>query len=179
MFATCFGANCGASSMITRPAGSSRYSVCCGSSARQSDAVDWEMTSAGVRGFASPSISVAAASSALRNAIPVTNRSSPTRASGPRDLQCKLPAGSAARAEGFTVRFGKLRLRAILALLVLTTSVPLGLFAGILIVRSSHEQRALVEQRNVETARAVAVAVDQHVESARAALQALAATDLL
>jgi PAS domain S-box-containing protein len=77
------------------------------------------------------------------------------------------------------VRFGKLRLRAILALLVLTTSVPLGLFAGILIVRSSHEQRTLVEQRNVETARAVSVAVDQHVESARAALQALAATDLL
>jgi len=77
------------------------------------------------------------------------------------------------------VQFGKLRLRAILALLVLTTSVPLGLFAGILIVRSSHEQRALVEQRNVETARAVSVAVDQHVESARAALQALAATDLL
>ncbi len=77
------------------------------------------------------------------------------------------------------MRFGKLRLRAILALLVLTTSVPLGLFAGILIVRSSHEQRALVEQRNVETARAVSVAVDQHVESARAALQALAATDLL
>ena len=72
-----------------------------------------------------------------------------------------------------------MRLRAILALLVLTTSVPLGLFAGVLIVRSSHEQRALVEQRNVETARAVSVAVDQHVESARAALQALAATELL
>jgi PAS domain S-box-containing protein len=77
------------------------------------------------------------------------------------------------------VGFGKLRLRAILALLVLIASVPLGLFAGILIVRSSHEQRALVEQRNVETARAVSVAVDQHVESARAALQTLAATDLL
>ena len=77
------------------------------------------------------------------------------------------------------MRFGKLRLRAILALLVLTTSVPLGLFAGILIVRSSHEQRTLVEQRNVETARAVSVAVDQQVESARAALQALAATELL
>src|SRR6476659_3695646 len=82
--------------------------------------------------------------------------------------------------KGFSrVSFGKLRLRAILALLVLITSVPLGVFAGILIVRSSHEQRALVEQRNVETARAVSVAVDQHVESARAALQALAATDLL
>ncbi len=69
--------------------------------------------------------------------------------------------------------------RAILALLVLTTSLPLGIFGGLLIVRYAGEQRALVEQRNVETARAVSVAVDQHVESARAALQALAATDLL
>jgi PAS domain S-box-containing protein len=77
------------------------------------------------------------------------------------------------------VRFGKLRLRAILALLVLATSVPLGLFAGLLIVQASHGQRAFIEQRNVDTARAVSVAVDQHVESARAALQALAATDLL
>jgi PAS domain S-box-containing protein len=77
------------------------------------------------------------------------------------------------------VQFGKLRLRAILALLVLTTTVPLGLFAALLIVRSADAQRAVVEQRNVETARAVSVAVDQHVESARAALQALAATDLL
>lgn len=77
------------------------------------------------------------------------------------------------------MRFGKLRLRAILALLVLTTSVPLVVFAGLLIVRSADEQRSLVEQRNVETARAVSVAVDQHVESARAALQTLAATDLL
>ncbi|MEJ1964256.1 MAG: ATP-binding protein [Gammaproteobacteria bacterium] len=77
------------------------------------------------------------------------------------------------------MQFGKLRLRAILALLVLTTSVPLVLFAGLLIVRSADEQRSLVEQRNVETARAVSVAVDQHVESARAALQALAATEIL
>src|SRR5262245_2539501 len=101
-----------------------------------------------------------------------------------REAQCKLPARcrpAQARVipERSRVRFGKLRLRAILALLVLSTSVPLGLFAGILIVRYSHEQRSLVEQRNVETARAVSVAVDQHVESVRAALQALAATDLL
>jgi PAS domain S-box-containing protein len=78
-----------------------------------------------------------------------------------------------------TVPLGKLRLRAILALLVLVITVPLALFAGILIARSSNEQRALVESRNVETARAVSVAVDQSVESARAALQALAATDVL
>lgn len=75
------------------------------------------------------------------------------------------------------VRFGKMRLRAILALLVLTTTVPLGLFAAVLIARSSHEQRTLVERRNVETARAVSVAIDQHVESARSALEALAATE--
>jgi PAS domain S-box-containing protein len=77
------------------------------------------------------------------------------------------------------VRFGKLRLRAILALLVLTTTLPLGLFAGLLIARSSDEQQEIIERRNVETARAVSVAVDQHVESVRAALQALAATELL
>ncbi|MEP7246364.1 MAG: ATP-binding protein, partial [Gammaproteobacteria bacterium] len=77
------------------------------------------------------------------------------------------------------MRPGKLRLRAILALLVLTTTVPLGVFAGILIARSSGEQRSMVERRNVETARAVSVAIDQHVESVRAALQALAATELL
>ncbi|MGH3804897.1 MAG: cache domain-containing protein, partial [Pseudonocardiaceae bacterium] len=77
------------------------------------------------------------------------------------------------------MQFGKLRLRAILALLVLIITVPLGVFAGILVARSSSEQRAMVESRNVETARAVSVAVDQNVESARAALQALAATELL
>lgn len=77
------------------------------------------------------------------------------------------------------MQFGKLRLRAILALLVLTISLPLGLFAGVFIVRYANEQRSLVEQRNVETARAVSVAVDQHVESARSALQVLAASDVL
>ena len=77
------------------------------------------------------------------------------------------------------MQFGKLRLRAILALLVLTISLPLGLFGGLFIVRYANEQRTLVEQRNVETARAVSVAVDQHIESARSALQVLAASDLL
>jgi PAS domain S-box-containing protein len=77
------------------------------------------------------------------------------------------------------VQFGKLRLRAILALLVLSISLPLGLFAGMFIMRYANEQRALVEQRNVETARAVSVAVDQHIESARSALQVLAASTLL
>jgi PAS domain S-box-containing protein len=86
---------------------------------------------------------------------------------------CRRPA----RLRG--VRFGKLRLRAILALLVLTTTLPLGLFAGLLIVRSSHDQRTLIERRNLETARAVSVAIDQHVQSVRTTLQAVAATEIL
>jgi len=64
-------------------------------------------------------------------------------------------------------------------MLVLATSVPMVLFSGLVIVRSADQQRALVEQRNVETARAVSVSIDQHVESARSALQTLAATDVL
>ena len=82
----------------------------------------------------------------------------------PRRLARRLRAGL----KGSRVRFGKLRLRAILALLVLTTTVPLGLFAGLVICKSWQQQRALVERRNVETARAVMVAVDQDVESVRA-----------
>ena len=77
------------------------------------------------------------------------------------------------------MQFGKLRLRAILALLVLTTTLPLGLFAALLIARSSQDQRSIIERRNVETARAVSVAVDQHVESVRTTLLALAATEVL
>jgi len=77
------------------------------------------------------------------------------------------------------VNFGKLRLRAILALLVLAVTLPLGLFAALLIARSSHEQREIIERRNIETARAVSVAIDQYVESVRGTLQALAATEVL
>ena len=102
---------------------------------------------------------------------------------GPDTLPARIVRArryAAAHEQGSSrVRFGKLRLRAILALLVLVIMVPLGLFAGILIARSSNEQRAMVESRNVETARAVSVAVDQAVESAQASLQALAATEVL
>jgi CHASE1-domain containing sensor protein len=77
------------------------------------------------------------------------------------------------------VRFGSLRLRAILALLVLTTLVPLGIFAGWLIFRSWQQQQAIVERRGVETARAIMVAVDQEIESVRSSLAAFAMTEVL
>jgi CHASE1-domain containing sensor protein len=77
------------------------------------------------------------------------------------------------------VRFGSLRLRAILALLVLTTLVPLGIFAGWLIYRSWQQQQTLVERRGVETARAIMVAVDQELQSVRTSLNAFALTAVL
>ncbi len=77
------------------------------------------------------------------------------------------------------MRFGSLRLRAILALLVLTTLVPLGIFAGWLIFRSWQQQQAIVERRGVETARAIMVAVDQEMESVRSSLSAFAMTEVL
>ncbi len=77
------------------------------------------------------------------------------------------------------MRFGSLRLRAILALLVLTTLVPLGIFAGWLIFRSWQQQQSIVERRGVETARAIMVAIDQEIESVRRSLQAFAVTAAL
>jgi signal transduction histidine kinase len=76
------------------------------------------------------------------------------------------------------VHFGRLRLRTLLALLVLTTLIPLGLFAALLIGRLWQQQGATVERQGVETARAISVAIDQEVESGRSALQVLAALDL-
>jgi PAS domain S-box-containing protein len=71
------------------------------------------------------------------------------------------------------------RLRGILALLVLATTLPLGLFAGLLIVMSWQQQRALVDRQNVDTARAISIAVDKEVEGAINALNALASLDVL
>src|SRR5882724_3368357 len=71
MFAAWRGANWGASSMMTRPAGSSRYNVFCGSSGRQSAAVEVASTSAEVNGRCADSAgggggTLAVASAALR-----------------------------------------------------------------------------------------------------------------
>lgn len=71
----------------------------------------------------------------------------------------------------------RIRLRTILALLVLATTVPLGLFAARLIWTSWTRQQFLVDRQNIEQARAVSVAVDQEVDRAIAAMHVLAALD--
>ena len=68
----------------------------------------------------------------------------------------------------------RVRLGTILALLLLFTIVPLGLFAGRLVFTSWQQQQDLVNGQNVERARAVSVAVDQEVQSTITALEALA-----
>jgi signal transduction histidine kinase/CheY-like chemotaxis protein len=71
----------------------------------------------------------------------------------------------------------RLRLRTLLILLVLVTTIPIALFAAWLISRSSAQQEALVDQQNVEQARAVLVAVDQEVEDVIASLNVLSVLD--
>jgi len=57
----------------------------------------------------------------------------------------------------------RIRLGTILALLLLVTIVPLGLFAGQLVLTSRQQQQDLVNRQNVERARAISVAVDKEV----------------
>jgi signal transduction histidine kinase len=73
----------------------------------------------------------------------------------------------------------RLRLGAILTLLVLATTVPLGVFAGRLIFTSWRDQVAVVDRQNIERARAISVAIDQEVQTSITALNVLAATALL
>jgi len=77
------------------------------------------------------------------------------------------------------VRRRNFRLRGILALLVLATTLPLGLFAGLLIWMSWQQQRAVVDRQNVDTARAMLIAVDKELESTTDALNVLASVDEL
>jgi signal transduction histidine kinase/ActR/RegA family two-component response regulator len=72
-----------------------------------------------------------------------------------------------------------IRLRTVLAVLVLATTLPLGLFAGLLIVMSWQQQRAIVDRQNVETARAVMTAVDKEIQGTMHALSVLSAVDEL
>jgi signal transduction histidine kinase len=71
----------------------------------------------------------------------------------------------------------RVRLRTILALLVLATTVPLGLFAARLIWTSWTQQQFLVDRQNIEQARAASVAVDLQVDRTVAALHVLAALE--
>jgi PAS domain S-box-containing protein len=68
----------------------------------------------------------------------------------------------------------RIRLGTILVLLLLVTLVPLGLFAGQLVLRSWQQQLNLVNSQNVERARGFRVAIDQEVQSTITALNALA-----
>jgi signal transduction histidine kinase len=68
----------------------------------------------------------------------------------------------------------RVRLGTILALLLLVTLVPLGLFAGWLIFGSWQQQQALVNDQNVQQARAASVAIDQEVQNTITALNVLA-----
>jgi signal transduction histidine kinase len=71
----------------------------------------------------------------------------------------------------------RLRLRTLLVILVLVTTVPIAVLAGWLISRSYSEQEALIDRQNVEQARAVMVAVDQEIEDVIASLNVLALLD--
>jgi hypothetical protein len=68
----------------------------------------------------------------------------------------------------------RLRLRTLLGVLVLVTTIPVAAFAAWLVSRSSAQQQTLIDQQNVEQARAVLVAVDQEIESTIASLNVLA-----
>lgn len=68
----------------------------------------------------------------------------------------------------------RLRLRTLLLVLVLVTSVPIALFGAWVVSRSSAQQAVLIDRQTVEQARAVLVAVDQELESTVAALSVLA-----
>lgn len=58
--------------------------------------------------------------------------------------------------------------------LVAATVLPAGIAAELLIAYSYERQRTIIEQRTLETARALMQAVDRELAGGRAALQALA-----
>ena len=64
-------------------------------------------------------------------------------------------------------------MRSIAALLVLVTVAPLGVLAGLSVQRAWRRQLANVDNRNIATARAISIAVDQYLEKTTAALDVL------
>src|SRR5689334_13038877 len=67
----------------------------------------------------------------------------------------------------------RVRLRTLLVILVLVTTVPLAVFAAWLVRRSSAQQAALVSQQNVDQARAIMVAIDQEIDATIESLNVL------
>src|SRR5262249_658822 len=66
-----------------------------------------------------------------------------------------------------------IRLRSVVALLVLAIVAPLGLLAAFSVQRAWRRQLANVDRQNVATVRAISVAVDQHIDRTTSALDVL------
>ena len=71
----------------------------------------------------------------------------------------------------------RVRLRTILTLLVLATTIPVAGFAAWLIPRFWRQQLQLIDRQNVEQARAISVAIDEEVEATIASLNVFALLD--
>ncbi|MPZ42664.1 MAG: PAS domain-containing protein [Betaproteobacteria bacterium] len=76
------------------------------------------------------------------------------------------------------MRIRQVRLRLLLALLVLAAIVPVTLLTVSLLLRFWNDQVQSAEQRNVETARAISVSVEQEIEGAIAALNVMSTFDV-
>jgi signal transduction histidine kinase len=72
----------------------------------------------------------------------------------------------------------QLSTRTVLVLIVLAVAVPVGLFAGVLIDAAWRQQGAVVDRQNMDTARAMLVAVDQEVQKNAAVLGVLGTVDI-
>jgi len=71
----------------------------------------------------------------------------------------------------------QLSTRTILALIVLAVAVPVGLFAAALIDSAWRQQGAVVDRQNMDTARAMLVAVDQEVQKNATVLAVIGTVD--
>ena len=67
----------------------------------------------------------------------------------------------------------RVRLRTILIVLILATSLPIAAFAVWVVWRSSAQQAALIDEQNIKQARAILVAVDQEILATLASLNVL------
>jgi signal transduction histidine kinase/CheY-like chemotaxis protein len=68
----------------------------------------------------------------------------------------------------------RIPLGAVLSIVAIISTLPLGIFAGVLIYRTWRAQQEQVDRQNIEVVRAISVAIDQEVEHAVAALSVLA-----